>query len=177
MTFYAFLVALTLAGSASASAPGQDKIPAVHAQALDGRTVDLPRDLHPATVLILGFSQGSQDATTAWEKQVRTGLASPTVGFYDMPMLASIPSFVRSFVMRSIRKKVPDVLKPNFLPLTQDEEAWKQVAGFAKEAPDAAYVLVVDREGIVRWQTHAAATAAGVAELAQQAHAVAAREH
>lgn len=132
------------------------RIPLTHTTALDGHAVDLPANLPGrTTILILGFGRHSADATTAWEKPIRTQLAhSPAIGFYDMAMLAEIPSFARSFVLRSVRKQVPDVLKPNFLPLFDQENAWKQVAGYNPDQPEAAYVLLVDSAGAVRWSTH-----------------------
>lgn len=169
--------ALLSAAPAQASGPLQHgygpHIPSTQATALDGHTIRLPGNLPGrATVLILGFGRHSAEATTAWEKPVRTQLAQvPGIGFYDMAMLAEIPSFVRPLVLRSVRKQVPDVLKPNFLPLFDHENDWKQVAGYTAGQPEAAYVLLVDASGIVRWSTHEAFSPAGFShlrELAQQ---------
>lgn len=132
-------------------------IPVTQATALNDQAVSLPKDLAkvPVTVLILGFGRQSKDATTAWEKPVRLQLARPgQVGFYDMAMLAEVPGFVRPMVLRSVRHAVPDVLKPNFLPLTTDEAAWKEAAGYADAAPQAAYIMVVDSQGVVHWSSH-----------------------
>ena len=71
-----------------------------------------------------------------------------------MPLLQDAPSFVRPLILRSIRKQVPDTLKPRFLPLTSNESAWKQAAHYTPSAPDAAYILLVDHSGTIRWQTH-----------------------
>ena len=143
------------------------RIPETHTTALSGKAVDLPGTLPGrATVLILGFGRHSAEATTAWEKPVRTQLAQPsTIGFYDMAMLAEVPSFVRPLILRSVRNRVPDVLKPNFLPLFDHESEWKQAAGYSPDQPEAAYVLLVDAAGAVRWSTHEAFTPAGLAHL------------
>jgi hypothetical protein len=149
------LTALLLLSASSLAAT----IPAATGTALDGQSVSLPRDLSPsATILILGFSQHSQDATTAWERPVRTTLAGPgpkpAIGFYDMPFLQDAPSLIRPLIVRAIRKQVPNALQPRFVPLTSGETAWKQISGYTPTAPDAAYVLLVDRSGSVLWQTH-----------------------
>jgi hypothetical protein len=151
-------------------------IPVSTGTALDGHTISLPRDLPGrATVLILGFSRNSADNTTAWEKPVRTNLATnPSIGFYDMPFLEDAPSFIRPLILRSIRKQVPDALKPNFVPLTSGQASWKHLTGFTSAAPDAAYVLLVDRSGNVLWQTHDPFTPARFDELATAAHKLAA---
>lgn len=142
-------------------------VPSIRTTALDGHAVELPAALSGhLTVLILGFGKHSAEATTAWEKPVRTQFAHPpAIGFYDMAMLQEVPSFVRSLVVHSIRKKVPDVLQPNFLPLFDHEEEWKHVAGYAADQPDAAYVLLVDGRGTVRWSTHEAFSPAAFTRL------------
>jgi hypothetical protein len=170
-----FLTATLLAASAL-PATAASIIPAASGTALDGHAVTLPRDLSGhVTVLILGFSQHSADTTTAWERPVRTSLVtSPGISFYDMPFLEDAPSLIRPIILRSIRKQVPDVVKPNFVPLTSGQNAWKQVSGFTKSAPDAAYVLLVDKSGTIRWQTHEPYSDALFAQLSQAAKAIAA---
>lgn len=154
---------------------GAGTIPTAQVTTLDERALTLPRDLPArATVLILGFGRHSQAATTAWERPVRLQLAHPpAIGFCDMAMLAEVPSFARSFVLGRVRKAVPDVLKPNFVVLAEGEDAWKRVAGYRTDAPEAAYVLLVDHAGMVRWSTHAAFTPAGFSELTQAAQRLA----
>jgi hypothetical protein len=157
------IAALLLAAAGNIPA----SIPASTGTALDGHIITLPHDLNRATVLILGFSKNSSDNTTAWEKPVRTSLATnPAINFYDIPFLEDAPSFIRPLILRSIRKQVPDALKPHFVPFTSGQSDWKQLTGFTKDAPDAAYVLLVDHTGQVLWQTHAPFTPARFNELA-----------
>ena len=173
MTFMnATLAIAALILGASGNIPAT--IPASTGTALDGHSITLPRDLNRATVLILGFSKDSSGATTAWEKPVRTTLASQSIGFYDIPFLEDAPSFIRPFILRSIRKQVPDALKPNFVPLTSGQSSWKHLTGFTSAAPDAAYILLVDRSGQVLWQTHDPFTPARFEELATAARKLAA---
>ena len=147
-------------------------IPTTTATALDGHTLTLPRDLPGhATILILGFTRKSADTTTAWEKPIRACLANaPAISFLDMPFLEDAPAFIRPLILRSIRKQVPDILKPNFLPLTTDESIWKQLAHYTDSAPDAAYVLLVDTSGTIRWQSHDPFTPALLSQLSTAAH-------
>ena len=72
-----------------------------------------------------------------------------------------------------IRHQVPDVLRPNFLPLDEREDDWKRVAGYAANQPEAAYVLLVDRTGRVRWCTHAPFSPGAFAQLREAAQQVA----
>ncbi len=130
-------------------------IPAATGTALDGHPFVLPRDLSPkSTILILGFTQHSQTATTAWEKATRSAFAGTGVSYFDIPFLEDAPGFIRPMILRSIRKQVPEPLRPHFVPLTTGQTAWKQTVGFTSDAADAAYVLLVDRNGVIVWQTH-----------------------
>jgi hypothetical protein len=170
MKRWAFMLTVVLCLNARPSAPPGHSIPATHAVALDGHTVELPKELRKATVLVLGFSRNSEAATTAWEKQMLNAPpGEAALSFYDLPMLAEVPAVLRGMVVRSIRKKIPEKLRPNFVPLTDNEDAWKQLVGFTKQAPDAAYLLLVDHEGVVRWSTHAACTTDKFAELYTEA--------
>ena len=162
-------------GSARLAQAAGTQIPSARVTTLDEHALNLPKDLPArATVLIIGFGRHSQDATTAWEKPVRTQLAhTPAIGFYDMAMLAEVPGFVRPMVMRSVRKAVPDVLRPNFVPLVDHEAEWKAAAGYDPHASEAAYVLLVDSHGVIRWSTHEAYTPAGWQKLVEAARALA----
>jgi len=148
----------------------QHAIPRTQSTALDGHAVQLPRDLYPgATVLIVGFSRESATPSTNWGKSLLSALGStPAIGVLQLPVLAEVPSLARPLVLHSIRKEVPAFLQHNFVPLTADEAAWKQLAGYDPHAPDAAYVLLVDKSGTVRWQTHEACSPALVAQVAAE---------
>ncbi len=148
---YTVVAAVALVGIV---ARAESSLPSTTVVALDSHEVQLPRDLSTVNVLIVGFSRASAEATTAWEIPVRTRLADSKVGFYDVAVLASVPSFFRGWINRSLKKKVPQVLQPRFLPVYTDEAAWKSYCGYDEHAPDAAYVVLTDRAGKVLWQTH-----------------------
>lgn len=172
MTICALILALTLPATTTTPTP------TATGTALDGHTVTLPHDLAPATILILGFTHASSETTTAWEKPIRAALATtPAIDYYDIPFLQDAPSFIRPAILRNIRKQVPDVLKPHFLPLTANEAAWKQAANFSPSAPDAAYVLLIDRSGNILWQTHEPFSQARFNDLSTAAHQLAASAH
>jgi hypothetical protein len=153
-------------------------IPASTGTTLDGRTIVLPRDLPGrVSILILGYSKNSATTTTAWEKATRASLASPGVGYLDMPFIEDAPAFVRPMILRNIRKQVPDIVKANFVPLTNGEAAWKQATNFNTAAPDAAYVLLVDKSGTIRWQTHEPYSSAIFDQLTQATKKLAAESN
>jgi hypothetical protein len=90
--------------------------------------------------------------------------------FYQMPVLESVPNLIRGMVLKSMRSGVPEAMQPHFMPTFSDEAEWKRIARYAN--PDDAYVLVVDGDGRVRWQTSGKVTDAGFGALKEQVEAL-----
>ncbi len=135
----------------------QTHIPELHATAFSGDQVDLPQGLRGHTaVLIVGFSQSSRDSITGWSRRLAADYrSSPTVLYYEMPVLAGVPKFLRGAVLGKIKKDVPARAQPRFVPIVDHEDEWKSAVGF--DRPDDAYLLLVDGSGTIR--SHMAAAA------------------
>ncbi len=145
-------------------------IPRLSGTTFSGAAVRLPADLRGHSgILVVGFSQGSRDAVTLWGKRLANDYySSPTVLYYELPILASVPKFLRGFVEGRIRSSVSDRGKSHFLPITEDESAWRALAQYDAAQPDAPYVLLVDSEGRVRWRTNTPPTDATYDALQHQ---------
>jgi hypothetical protein len=144
------------------------RIPEVHGTSLSNHSVNLPDALQGKVgVLVLGFSRGSRDAVASWGRRLATDYqASPTVDYYEMPVLASAPGMVRGFIVRSMRSSVPDQMQARFVPIMDNEAAWRTLVHYGP--PFDPYLLVVDGQGDVVWQTHGQPTDAAYAALKQQ---------
>jgi hypothetical protein len=92
------------------------------------------------------------------------------VAYYEMPVLASVPKLLRGFVEGRIKASVSDRGRVHFLPVMEDEPAWRTIAHYSKA--DDPYVLVVDEYGAVRWQTQGGPTDASYTALKEQVEAV-----
>jgi len=151
---------------------GQARIPAVQGTALSGEPVSLPDALKGKLgVLVLGFSQGSRDAVTVWGKRLSADYRdSPTVAYYEMPVLAGAPKLLRGMIARSMKGSVPEREQPRFVPIVDSEPAWRAVAHYSKA--DDPYVILVDSQGAVLWQTEGAASDAVYAELQRKLESV-----
>jgi hypothetical protein len=143
-------------------------IPSLHGTTFTGESVDLPAALHgKAGILVVGFSQASRNATTAWGKHLAADFYdSSSVTYYEMPVLAAVPRLMRGFVEGRIKADVSDRGKPHFLPITSDESAWRTIVHYSD--PDAPYILLIDEHGSVHWQAQGPPTAATYAILKQQ---------
>jgi hypothetical protein len=129
-----------------------DRVPSLPAETLAGTPLAVPA-AWPATpvVAVVGFSRASGDPCRAWSERLRAaGLDGLAV--YQVAVIDEVPGLLRGMVSSSIRKSVPSALHDRFLLVTEQGEAWKKLAGYAR--PDVPYVLLFDARHSLRW--HAA---------------------
>jgi ATP10 protein len=148
------------------------RIPEVHGTSLSNEAVNLPEALQGKVgVLVLGFSRGSRDPVAGWGKRLVTDYReSTTVAYYQMPVLASAPGMVRGLIVRSMKSSVPQVAQARFVPIMDNEAAWRTLVHYVP--PDDPYLLVVDGQGNVVWQTQGQVTDTAYAALKQQVEAL-----
>ncbi len=150
------------AGEGRAISGSDITLPPAQGTTLAGQAFALPGSLHaPANVFVIGFGRHTTNAAIGWEHAIVTQLARPNViEMYNVAMLAEVPGFARSFVLGRMRKAVPEAYRANFIPVVDREDDWKHAAGYDPNQPEAAYVLVVDNHGLVRWSSHESYNAA-----------------
>ncbi len=152
------------------------EIPETHATTLSDKPINLPADLkgHP-TILIVGFSQHSRDAVTQWAQRLAADYRdSPTVLYYEMPVLTEVPRLLRGVVIRKIKQDVPPRAQPRFIPITDHADEWRTLTGYDKDhAEDAAYLVLLNASGTVKsHQAEGPPTDATYASLRRQIEAV-----
>jgi hypothetical protein len=160
---------LTITGSMIVPCASAERIPEVHGTSFANQAVNLPAALQgkAAGVLVIGFSRGSREAVTGWATKIAADYrTSPVVAYYELPILAGVPGFVRGMVLRSIKSSTPERAQRRVVPVTSDEAGWKAVTHYGQA--DDAYLLVVDSQGNVVWQTQGQPTDAAYAALKQQ---------
>jgi hypothetical protein len=167
----ALVVVLVLLQGMAAGGQGKTDeahIPTLRATSFTEQTVTLPEALQGKVgVLVLGFTHASQDAVKGWGKRLAGDYpGSPVVLYYEMPVLAGVPKMMRGFVMGKIKGSLPEPEKAHFVPILDNEAGWRAVANY-KSGNDA-YVMLVDGQGVVRWQTHEAVSDATYGRLKQQ---------
>jgi ATP10 protein len=163
------VVAVVLLSWGVAAAQSQSaRVPVTHGTTFAGTQVTLPDDLRGRVgVLVLGFSKSSGDGCKGWGQRLAASYPeSSGVMYYQMPVLESVPKLIRGMVVKSIKSGVPEAEQAHFMPMFSGEAEWRKIARYANA--DDAYVLVVDGDGRVRWQTSGKATDAGFAALKEQ---------
>lgn len=169
-------VLLSVSGAGAIDRAAGERIPEVHGTSFANQAVSLPAELQnkAAGILVLGFSRGSRDAVTAWATRIAADYrTSDVVAYYELPVVASVPGFVRTIVLRSIKSSAPERAHKRIVPITNDEAEWRAIVHYG--VADDAYLLVVDRTGNVVWQTQGQATDVSYAALKQQVEALKAK--
>jgi hypothetical protein len=160
-----------LAGALMGAQPTHARIPEVHATSFSNEPVNLPEGLKGKVgVLVLGFSRDSREADAAWGKRLAADYGeSPAVVYYEMPVLAAAPRMLRGMIVKSMKSSVPAGEQAHFVVILENEAMWKTVTHYGR--PDDPYVLVVDSQGSVVWQTQGAVTEAAYAALKEHVEA------
>ena len=143
-----FLAAISMAAELKRG----DPLPRLKANDLAGHQTSLPEDATGRVALLaLGFTYDSRFAVEAWVKQFRADYgANPEVTFYEIPMIGGFGRLGKWFIDSGMRRGTPKEDHPHVITVYGGTGAWKRAVGF--QARDAAYLLLLDRSGKVRWQ-------------------------
>ena len=147
----------TLRGSAAQeSLRVGDPLPALRGQTLTGRTVMLPPGSSGRLTLVaMGFTYKSRFPVEAWGNWYRARMGSRTdVTFFEVPMIGGAATLGRWFINRGMRNGTPAELHDQVITVYGGTGDWKQRLSYTSEHKDDAYLIVLDREGVVRWLHH-----------------------
>ncbi len=150
MRLLTFLLALPLLAQ---------QFPAIEGKNLIDRKVKFP-DGHPA-VVVMWFTQASQNQTKAWTQRI--GAQFPV---YSIAVLEDVPRLVRGMASHGIKSGTPENQREHFLLVYHNEKELKQAAAFS--TPDDAYILILDKSGVIRWKFHGPVTDASFEQLKTQ---------
>jgi hypothetical protein len=142
-----------------------EQLPRVEGENLLGLKMALPEAAagHLA-VIVIGFTHASQSQTKAWVARLQHQLP-----VYTIAVLEDAPRLVRGMAVHGMKAGVPEDQRDHFIVIYHNEKELKQAAGF--DAPDDAYVLLLDKDGGIRWRFHGPMGDAAVEQLKSQAAA------
>ena len=145
-----------------------DPMPPVTGSLLTGQRATLPAASAGRTTLILmGFTYESRHPVEAWGNWFRAATAGRSgVTFFEVPMIGGMARLGRWFIDRGMRKGTPEALHGNVLTVYGDTGAWKERLGVTDVNKDDAFLILLDRNGVIQWQ-YQGAFDAGTAETLQ----------
>ena len=131
--------------------PGEP-MPVLMGEFLTGRPAVLPDAASGRVALVaLGFTYDSRFAVEAWVGRFRKDFGDkPQITFYEVPMIGGMARLGKWFIDSGMRRGTPKKDHENVITVYGGTDLWKQRLGF--QSPDAAYLLLVDQRGVVRWR-------------------------
>ena len=147
-----FLILMSIVGGGAAELPLGGRLPALKGEYLTGRTAVLPEAASGKVALLaLGFTYDSRFAVEAWVKKFRAEYGeNPQVTFYEIPMLGGMAQLGKWFIDSGMRRGTPKADHEHVITVYGNTNLWKERVGF--KAPDAAYLILLDKGGAVRWR-------------------------
>ena len=131
--------------------PGQ-VMPALQGEFLTGRQAVLPDAASGRVALLaLGFTYDSRFAVEAWVGRFRKDFGEdPRITFYEVPMICGLARLGKWFIDSGMRRGTPKKDHEHVITVYGGTDPWKQRVGF--HSPDAAYLILLDQHGVVRWR-------------------------
>jgi len=128
-----------------------DTLPTLVGHYLTGRDALVPEHSRgKVAFLALGFTYKSRLQVEAWTERFKQSHGSATgVTFYEVPVMGGAARMARPFIDSGMKKGTPAVLHENVITVWQDAGEWKKRMGY--RAADAAYCVLIDGTGVVRW--------------------------
>lgn len=129
------------------------RFPVVTSANLEGRTFTLPRDFAgELNVVFVAFERRQQGDVDSWVPFVKSLLArTPNAEYYEIPTIKRMIAPMRWMINRGMRGGIDDLgARERTITLYLDKEPFKRAIGISTE--QEIQVLVVDREGRVRWR-------------------------
>jgi hypothetical protein len=140
-------------------ARGAEPFPAIQAENLLGKKVELPAAVsRHLTLFIIGFTHASQAQTKAWAARLESEF-NP----YSIAVLQDAPRLVRGMAVRGIKSEVQERNRDHFLLVFQGEQELKHATDY--DRPEDAYVLLVDPGGLIQMRSHGPVSDTAVEEI------------
>ena len=148
------LATLVLAGTATAAplAPGA-ALPPLRGELLTGRDAELPALTHGKVALVaFGFTRNSSKDVEAWVGRFKSAYGSDTsFTWIEVPLINSgMAKLMKPLIQGGMRGGTPEPDRAHVMTVWGAPHAWKDWLEFGE--PASAYLVLLDREGRVRWR-------------------------
>ena len=129
-----------------------DRLPPLQGEYLTGRKATLP-DASSGKIAFLatGFTYDSRWAVESWTNRFRKDFGdNPRVTFYEVPIIGGMAKMGKWFIDSGMRKGTPKSDHEHVITVYNGSSEWKERLGY--QAPDAAYLILLDPAGNVLWR-------------------------
>ena len=142
------------------------QLPPLQGEFLTGREAVLPGAAQGKVALLaIGFTYKSRFAVEEWVKHFRADFdKEPRVTFFEVPIIGGMAKMGRWFIDSGMRRGTPKADHEHVVTVYSEAGEWKKRLDF--KAPDAAYLVLLDKDGKVVWTFTGGYDAARSTELA-----------
>ena len=150
--------------------PGASILPRLQGTSLDGKAVVLPDDLKGApAILLVGYVQESQFDIDRWILGLKQ--TQSTVKVLEVPAISgALPRLAANFIDSGMRRGIPQEDWPAVVTVYSDAD--KIISMTGNESPRNARVMLLDKDGTIRWFFDRGYSADRVLELSKKAAAL-----
>ncbi len=126
-------------------------LPLLKGEFLTGKPAVLPEAASGRVALLaMGFTYNSRFAVEAWITRFRKDFGeNPQVTFYEIPLISGMARLGKWFIDSGMRKGTPKSDYEHVITVYGGIEPWKERVGF--QSPDAAYLILLDKRGVICW--------------------------
>jgi hypothetical protein len=141
--------------------------PALKGSLLTGRSAALPAIAAGKVSLVaIGFTYGSRKPVEAWAAWFHDAFADePNTQLFEVPIIGGFAKLGKWFIDSGMRSGTPAAMHDHVMTVYSGSGDWKARLGFTEAGKDDAYLVLLDRAGLVRWQHHGPFDAARAKEL------------
>ena len=127
-------------------------LPALQGEFLTGRDAVLPGAAQGKPALLaLGFTYKSRFAVEYYVKRFRADFAKePRVTFFEVPVIGGMAKMGKWFIDSGMRRGTPKADHEHVITVYSGAGEWKKHVEY--NAPDAAYLLLIDGQGRLVWK-------------------------
>jgi hypothetical protein len=131
-------------------------MPKIEGENLSGHKAVLPDAAKgKVTLVAMGFSYESRRSVGAWTKRFRGDFGqNPDIAFFEVPVISGMARLAKLFIESGMRRGTAKEDRDKVITVYGGSSDWKE--RLAVDDTDLAYLLLLDREGRVRWR-HAGA--------------------
>jgi hypothetical protein len=146
--------ALTLAVASGQALELGAILPPVEGEPLSGGILKLPEAARGrVALLIFGFSQDSAKPSRQYAERFEQEMGAAGVA-YSLPVIEGAPRLVRGMIRSGMRKDTPKEFQARMLPLVKEEAVWRARLGISKDKEAGVALVVLDRQGKVRFRAN-----------------------
>jgi hypothetical protein len=127
-------------------------MPQIEGENLTGHKAVLPGVAKgKVTLVAMGFSYESRRPVDAWIKRFRQEFGQNTdTAFFEVPVISGMARLAKLFIQTGMRRGTAKVDHDKVITVYGGASDWKERLGVVDT--DRAYLILLDREGTVRWR-------------------------